>query len=122
MTWQDMLMVAGAVGTIVAAIKGVQYLFSLTPTSKLQSQVEKHEERLAKDKTRLDDHEVHLQKIDIQVKQNDEKIDKMSAEIRSSINTLGMALASLINHEIDGNDTKKLTEVRDELFKKFIER
>jgi len=35
---------------------------------------------------------------------------------------LGIALATLINHEIDGNDTKKLTEVRDELFKQFIER
>lgn len=118
MTWQDMLMVAGAIGTVVAGIKGVQYLFSLTPTSKLQGQVDKHSELLAKDKQRLDDHDLHLKQIDMRLEQTDSKLE----EITSSINALGLALASIINHMIDGNDTKKLIDTRDELLKKFIER
>ena len=118
MTWQNVLMIAGAIGTIVAGIKGVQYLFSLTPTSKLQAQVNKHSEYLTKDRDRLDEHDLHLKQIDRKLESADQKTE----EIRTSINTLGIALATLINHEIDGNDKNKLIEVRDDLFKKFIER
>lgn len=111
MTWQDLLMIAGAVGTIVAGVKGVQYLFSLTPTHKLQDTVTQHT-------VELKEHDEHLKRIDRKMDDTEEKLDK----ITSSLNALGIALATLINHEIDGNDTKKLTEVRDELFKQFIER
>ena len=111
MTWQELLMIAGAIGTIVAGIKGVQYLFSLTPTSKLQTTVNKHS-------ADIKEHEEHLKRIDRKMDDTDEKLDK----INGSLNALGIALATLINHEIDGNDTKKLIDVRDELFKQFIER
>ena len=111
MTWQDLLMIAGAIGTIVAGVKGVQYLFSLTPTHKIQTTMDRHS-------AELKDHDEHLKRIDRKLDDTDEKLDK----ITSSLNALGIAIATLINHEIDGNDTKKLTEVRDELFKQFIER
>lgn len=116
--WSVIVNVGVAVGVIVALIKGVQYLFELTPTADLKKRVTKIEEHDAKDLERFSNIESRIE--DMERKLND--TDKNIIHIDEGIQRLVQSQISLLHHLATGNGQKELLEEAEKLSEYFINR
>lgn len=117
-TWDFVIKVSGVIGIIVAIVKGVQYLYSLMPTAKLDERVTKIEAKQAKDFE-------HLREIDDRILKLEKMLDdskKQISEANEGIQRIGKSLISLLNHNINGNGIDKMKEEVDDLIEFFINR
>ena len=113
--------IAGKIGAAIVALGGfvkmAQYLFSITPTSRLGVRVKKCEMLLEKDYQ-------HLQQIDSDIKDIRKEHEADRAELRNAvkgINKLGTSQISLLHHMIDGNGIEEMKKEADDLTKFFVE-
>ena len=116
--WSVIVNVGVAVGVIVALIKGVQYLFELTPTADLKKRVTKIEEHDAKDLERFSNIESRIE--DMERKLND--TDRNISHIDEGIQRLVQSQISLLHHLATGNGQKELLEEAENLSEYFISR
>lgn len=116
--WSVIVNVGVAVGVIVALIKGVQYLFELTPTAELKKRVTKIEEHDAKDLERFSNIESRIE--DMERKLND--TDRNISHIDEGIQRLVQSQISLLHHLATGNGQKELLEEAENLSEYFISR
>lgn len=116
--WSVIVNVGVAVGVIVALIKGIQYLFELTPTADLKKRVTKIEEHDAKDLERFSNIESRIE--DMERKLND--TDKNIIHIDEGIQRLVQSQISLLHHLATGNGQKELLEEAEKLSEYFINR
>lgn len=101
-TWHTILEISA--GLIVLFQCG-KWLISLgNPIVKLRERLDAHDTFLAKDKERLD------------------KADKSIQEIDEGIGVLGLAIAQMMSHEINGNDIQKLREQKEKVETYFYAR
>lgn len=116
--WSVIVNVGVAVGVIVALIKGVQFLFELTPTAELKKRVTKIEEHDAKDLERFSNIESRIE--DMERKLND--TDRNISHIDEGIQRLVQSQISLLHHLATGNGQKELLEEAENLSEYFISR
>lgn len=116
--WSVIVNVGVAVGVIVALIKGVQFLFELTPTADLKKRVTKIEEHDAKDLERFSNIESRIE--DMERKLND--TDRNISHIDEGIQRLVQSQISLLHHLATGNGQKELLEEAENLSEYFISR
>lgn len=116
--WSVIVNVGVAVGVIVALIKGIQYLFELTPTADLKKRVTKIEEHDAKDLERFSNIESRIE--DMERKLND--TDRNIIHIDEGIQRLVQSQISLLHHLATGNGQKELLEEAEKLSEYFINR
>lgn len=116
--WSVIVNFGVAVGVIVALIKGIQYLFELTPTADLKKRVTKIEEHDAKDLERFSNIESRIE--DMERKLND--TDKNIIHIDEGIQRLVQSQISLLHHLATGNGQKELLEEAEKLSEYFINR
>ena len=113
--------VAGKAGAclaaVVAFIKAVRYLFSLSPTSRLEIRVKRCEENLQKDFS-------HLERIDGEITEIKKSQQQYGDELHKAvkgINKIGTSQISLLRHMTDGNGVDEMRAEADDLTKFFIE-
>jgi len=116
--WSVIVNVGVAVGVIVALIKGVQFLFEMTPTADLKKRVTKIEEHDAKDLERFSNIESRIE--DMERKLND--TDRNISHIDEGIQRLVQSQISLLHHLATGNGQKELLEEAENLSEYFINR
>lgn len=116
--WSVIVNFGVAIGVIVALIKGIQYLFELTPTADLKKRVTKIEEHDAKDLERFTSIERRIE--DMERKLND--TDKNIIHIDEGIQRLVQSQISLLHHLATGNGQKELLEEAEKLSEYFINR
>lgn len=116
--WSVIVNVGVVVGVIVALIKGVQFLFELTPTAELKKRVTKIEEHDAKDLERFSNIESRIE--DMERKLND--TDRNISHIDEGIQRLVQSQISLLHHLATGNGQKELLEEAENLSEYFISR
>jgi len=116
--WSVIVNVGVAVGVIVALIKGVQFLFEMTPTADLKKRVTKIEEHDAKDLERFSNIESRIE--DMERKLND--TDRNISHIDEGIQRLVQSQISLLHHLATGNGQKELLEEAENLSEYFISR
>ena len=116
--WSVIVNVGVAVGVIVALIKGVQFLFELTPTADLKKRVTKIEEHDAKDLERFSNIESRIE--DMERKLND--TDRNISHIDEGIQRLVQSQISLLHHLATGNGQKEMLEEAENLSEYFISR
>lgn len=115
--WALVGKVGAGIALIVALIKGAQFLFSLTPTSRLEIRVKKCEENLDKDYKRLERVDADILEIKKVQNGNQEDLKKLS----KGINKIGTSQITLLRHMIDGNGIEEMKAEADDLTKFFIE-
>lgn len=115
--WALVGKVGAGIALIVALIKGAQFLFSLTPTSRLEIRVKKCEENLDKDYKRLERVDSDILEIKKVQNGNQEELKKLS----KGINKIGTSQITLLRHMIDGNGIEEMKAEADDLTKFFIE-
>ena len=116
--WVVIGKVGVAVGVIVALIKGIQYLWSMHPTSKLESRVEEIE------KHEKSDFE-HFKAIDSRINVVEEKLQKNNDKIKhidDGITRIGKSQISLLRHFANGNGKEEMNDEAEELTEYFINR
>ena len=116
--WSVIVNVGVAVGVIVALIKGIQFLFEMTPTADLKKRVTKIEEHDAKDLERFSNIESRIE--DMERKLND--TDRNISHIDEGIQRLVQSQISLLHHLATGNGQKELLEEAENLSEYFISR
>lgn len=116
--WAVVVNVGVAVGVIVALVKGVQYLFALTPTAKLEERVHKVEEHDAKDLERFMSIERRIDEMERKLNESDTKI----SHIDEGIQKLVQSQISLLHHLATGNGQKELLVEAEKLSEYFINR
>ena len=114
------LQICGWIGVIVAAIKGAQFLFSITPTGKLKEQVEANTKHLAEDFERFKRIEQDVTEIKARLDIAETERAEESKRLTESLNMIGTSVASILNHMIDGNGVTEMKEERDRLIGHFI--
>lgn len=111
----------GKLGTglaaIAALIKGGQFLFSLTPTSRLEIRVAKVEQNLEKDYRHLERHDEEIEAL----KKGQESYREELHKAVNGINKIGTSQISLLRHMIDGNGIEEMKAEAEDLTKFFIE-
>ena len=115
--WAVIGKIGVAVASIVALIKGVQFLFSLSPTSRLEVRVARCEANLEKDFKRLERHDDEISELK---KTQQNYHDEMHRAVKG-IGKIGTAQISLLRHMIDGNGVEEMKIEADDLTKFFIE-
>lgn len=110
----------GKIGAIIVALGGfvkmVQYLFSLTPTSKLEIRVKKCEDNLQKDYN-------HFERLDneiVEIKKSQQRYGDELQKAVNGINKIGTSQISLLRHMADGNGVDELRAEAEDLTKFFI--
>lgn len=110
----------GKIGAIIVALGGfvkmAQYLFSLTPTSKLEIRVKKCEDNLQKDFN-------HFERLDneiVEIKKSQQKYGDELQKAVNGINKIGTSQISLLRHMADGNGVDELRAEAEDLTKFFI--
>lgn len=116
--WALVGKVGAGIALIVALIKGAQFLFSLTPTSRLEIRVKKCEQDLEKDLEHLEKHDAEIEAI--RKGQEGYKIELEHAV--KGINKIGTSQISLLRHMIDGNGIEEMKAEAEDLTKFFIEK
>ena len=115
--WNLFLQVCGWIALVVTAIKGVQFIFSFTPTSKLEKKVEDNRKHIN------DDFE-HLKALDSKVNVLEEDI-KASKEadlrINESLSRIAKAQISLLRHFVTGNGQAEMNKEATDLTEYFID-
>lgn len=116
--WSFLGKIAAILGVIVAAIKAIQYLNSLTPTAKLELRVAENERKLNNDFE-------HLKAIDEKIAHLEKKTDDTQLQIKEvneGIQRIGKSQISLLRHFVTGNGQKEMSEEADDLTAWFIDR
>ena len=116
--WSFLGKIAAILGVIVAAIKAIQYLNSLTPTAKLELRVSENERKLNNDFE-------HLKAIDEKIAHLEKKTDDTQLQIKEvneGIQRIGKSQISLLRHFVTGNGQKEMSEEADDLTAWFIDR
>lgn len=116
--WSVIVNLGVAVGVIVALVKGVQYLFELTPTADLKKRVSKIEEHDAKDLERFTSIERRIEDMEHKLGDTDRNI----SHIDEGIQRLVQSQISLLHHLATGNGQKELLEEAEKLSEYFINR
>ena len=115
--WSILGKVGAGVVAIAAAIKAIQLIISLLPTSKLEIRVQKCEENLDKDFK-------HLEHIDMEIMEIKKGQDSYKEELQKAvkgINKIGTSQITLLRHMIDGDGIDDMRKEADDLTKFFIE-
>lgn len=116
--WSLLGKFAAVIGVIVAAIKGLQFLNSLTPTAKLEIRVEDVEKKVRNDYE-------HLKAIDEKIEHLERKSDDTQLQIKEvneGIQRIGKSQISLLRHFVTGNGQKEMADEADDLTEWFIDR
>jgi len=116
--WSFLGKIAAILGVIVAAIKAIQYLNSLTPAAKLELRVAENERKLNNDFE-------HLKAIDEKIAHLEKKTDDTQLQIKEvneGIQRIGKSQISLLRHFVTGNGQKEMSEEADDLTAWFIDR
>ena len=116
--WVVVGKVGVVIGVIVALMKGIEYLWSKAPTSKLEVRVSACEEH---DKNDFE----HLKAIDSRVNTIEEQMRKSEDKVRhidESITRIGKSQISLLRHFANGNGKAEMTAEAEELTDYFINR
>ena len=116
--WALVGKVGAGIALIAALIKGAQFLFSLTPTSRLEIRVKKCEQDLEKDLEHLEKHDAEIESV--RKGQEGYKIGLEHAV--KGINKIGTSQISLLRHMIDGNGIEEMKADAEDLTKFFIEK
>lgn len=116
--WTLFVSIGVGVGVVVAFIKGIQYLFQLTPVSKLEQRVKKVEEHDSKDLERFTVIESRIERLEQKLNESDNKISR----IDEGIQRLGKSQILLLRHFATGNGQKEMAEEADDLTEYFIDR
>ena len=106
------------VGVLVALIKGLQYLMSLTPTSKLEQRVKQIEEHDKNEFERLKNIEVRLDALESKITESDDKMKR----IDEGVQRIGKSQILLLKHFVTGNGQQEMSREADELTAYFIDR
>ena len=117
-TWSLIGKIGAVIALIVAMIKGVQFLYSLSPSSKLEKRVDKLEEHLAADFE-------HLKEIDAKIQRLTEKVEATDGELKQlteGINRIGKSQISLLRHFVSGNGQAEMQKEAEDLTEFFIDR
>ena len=117
-TWSLIGKIGAVIALIVAMIKGVQFLYSLSPSSKLEKRVDKLEEHLAADFE-------HLKEIDAKIQKLTEKVEATDGELKQlteGINRIGKSQISLLRHFVSGNGQEEMRKEAEDLTDFFINR
>ena len=112
--------ICGWVALIVTAIKGLQFLFSLTPTGRLKTQVESNTKHLSEDFERFKRLEKKIDDIELRIDKSEKERAEESKKLTESLNIIGTSVASILNHMIDGNGIEEMKKERDQLIGHFI--
>ena len=118
MLWQVLGKVGVAVGVLVALIKGIQFLNSIMPVTKLEERVKKIEEHDANDFKKFEQIEERIDRLEHKLNESDGKISR----IDEGIQRLGKSQILLLRHFATGNGQKEMAEEADDLTEYFIDR
>ena len=116
--WMLFVSIAGGVGVIVAFVKAVEYLFAMTPVSKLEKRVSKVEEHDANDLAKFREIDQRLSNLEHNMNESNSKISR----IDEGIQRLGKSQILLLRHFATGNGQKEMAEEADDLTEYFIDR
>jgi len=120
MDFTKFLEMCGWIALVVSAIKGLQFLFSITPTGKLKQQVDKNTEHLQADFERFKKLESEISNINSKIDQMERERSEDTKKLTASLNMIGSSVASILNHMIDGNGIDEMKTERDKLMIHFI--
>ena len=120
--WERVLDVLGWVALFVAALKGLQYIFSLLPSSKLALQVKENTEKLQKDYTRLDKLNERLDSLEQRINESEKERAEETRLINQSLNMLGKSQISMLRHFVDGNGIEEMKREAEKLTSFFIDK
>lgn len=116
--WTLFVNLGVGLGIIVAFVKGVQYLFQMTPVSKLEERVKKVEDHDKNDNEKFKEIERRIDQIENKLNLTDDKMDK----IDEGIQRLGKSQILLLRHFATGNGQKEMAAEADDLTEYFIDR
>lgn len=117
-TWVLIGKALAVLTVIVGLFKAVEYLWSKTPTAKIETRLDTAEKRLEKGDKRFDELDRRIQSIETQVSETQKQIN----EVNEGIKMLGKAEVSLFNHFINGNGVDQMKQEVKDLTDYFIER
>ena len=120
--WERVLDVLGWVALFVAALKGLQYIFSLLPSSKLALQVKENTEKLQKDYNRLDKLNERLDSLERRINESEKERAEETRLINQSLNMLGKSQISMLRHFVDGNGIEEMKREAEKLTSFFIDK
>lgn len=120
--WERVLDVLGWVALFVAALKGLQYIFSLLPSSKLALQVKENTEKLQKDYNRLDKLNERLDSLEQRINESEKERAEETRLINQSLNMLGKSQISMLRHFVDGNGIEEMKREAEKLTSFFIDK
>lgn len=106
------------IAVIVALFKGLEYLNSKMPVTKLEQRVKTIEEHDKNDFEKLKNIENRLDSVESKLKESDDKI----VRIDEGIQRLGKSQILLLRHFATGNGQQEMAEEADELTEYFIQR
>ena len=116
--WDLIGKIAAIIGVIVAIVKGVEYLNSLTPTAKLEKRVDVIDEKQKKDFEHLQRIDAKIEHLEIQVTDTQTQIQ----EVNEGIRRIGKSQISLLRHFVTGNGQEEMIDEADDLTEWFIDR
>lgn len=116
--WELVGKIAAVVGVIVAIVKGVEYLNSLMPTTKLEKRIDGIEEKQKKDFEHLKAIDAKIEHLEMQVTDTQTQIQ----EVNEGIQRIGKSQISLLRHFVTGNGQKEMADEADDLTEWFIDR
>ena len=116
--WELVGKIAAVIGVIVAIVKGVEYLNSLMPTTKLEKRIDGIEERQKKDLEHFQRIDAKIEHLEVQVTDTQTQIQ----EVNEGVRRIGKSQISLLRHFVTGNGQKEMTDEADDLTDWFIDR
>ena len=116
--WDLIGKIAAIIGVIVAIVKGVEYLNSLTPTARLEKRVDVIDEKQKKDFEHLQRIDAKIEHLEIQVTDTQTQIQ----EVNEGIRRIGKSQISLLRHFVTGNGQEEMIDEADDLTEWFIDR
>lgn len=116
--WELVGKLAAVIGVIVAIVKGVEYLNSLMPTTKLEKRIDGIEEKQKKDFEHLKAIDAKIEHLELQVTDTQTQIQ----EVNEGIQRIGKSQISLLRHFVTGNGQKEMADEADDLTEWFIDR
>ena len=117
-TWVLIGKILAFLTVIIGLIKAVEYLWSKSPSSKMESRLETAEKRLEQGDKRFEEIDRKIASIEEKVERTQDQLE----EVNKGIQTLGKAEVSLLNHLISGNGVEEMKKEVKELTDYFIER
>lgn len=120
--WGVIAAIGAAVGIVSKLIKDGEFIFSKTPTAKLQIQVQKNTEYIRNDNERFTKLESQIALLENRLSAIESKTTAENERINESLSMLGTSLAAMLNHMIDGNGVDQMKEERSKLTAYFFNR